>query len=256
MPLRSVLLLLAGPLLAADPSKVLFIGNSYTGANTLPTVYAEIVKSVGKAVPTVKSSTPAGRTLQQQLASQGSTDLIDEGGWDAVVLQGHSQEAALSENDEERRKIFLGAAHELCLRIRQSSPTAKVVLYQTWARHGDLWKNEKTRGPALLLGKDPLEMQTRIDRWYDAVAKAEGCEVAPVGNAWRLNYATSPAVRLHAPDNSHPNFAGTYLAALVIFGRIHAVPAPSPSWKGAEKMEISSDAAKRLQAHAASVLAR
>ena len=74
--------------LAADPQRVLFIGNSYTGVNKLPDVFLEVVKSGGRPAPVVKSSTPGGRTLKQQLGIVPSMKLIDEGGWDVVVLQG------------------------------------------------------------------------------------------------------------------------------------------------------------------------
>ena len=60
--LTRLLLLLALPLVAADPGKVLFIGNSYTGANGLPKVYAEIAKSAGRPVSKVAASHPGGRT--------------------------------------------------------------------------------------------------------------------------------------------------------------------------------------------------
>lgn len=256
MPLRTLVLLLAAPLLGADPSKVLFIGNSYTGVNNLPQVYGEIAKSLGRPVATIKSSTPGGRSFENHLSIKGSTDLIDAGGWDVVVLQGQSMEAALSETDPKRRRSFLESAHGLCVRIRKSSPQARVVFYQTWARHADFWKAEKTKATAQLLGKDPVEMQARSARWYDAAAKAEGGDVAPAGTAWGLHYAAAPDERLHVPDNSHPNFAGTYLAALVIFGRTHGVPAPTPTWRGEGTKELPSDAARRLHAIAAAALSR
>ena len=39
--------------------------------------------------------------------------------------------------------------------------------------------------------------------------------VAPVGDAWERNYQSKQPFRLHVADNSHPDFNGTYLAALV-----------------------------------------
>lgn len=251
-----LILFVAGPLLAADPAKVLFIGNSYTGVNNLPQVYGQIAKSLGKPVGTVKASTPGGRSFENHLSIKGSTDLIDVGGWDVVVLQGQSMEAALSESDPKRRQSFLESAHGLSVRIRKASPKARVVFYQTWARHADFWKAEKSKGTALQLGKDPGEMQSRTSRWYDAAAKAESGEVAPAGIAWGLHYAKTPEERLHTSDNSHPNFAGTYLAALVIFGRTHGLPSPAPAWRGDGTKELPADAAKRLQAIAAEALSR
>ena len=86
-----VWLLLALPARAEDPLRVLFIGNSYTSVNDLPQVFCEVAKSAGRKAPTVKSSTPGGRTLLQHMDEQASLELIDEGAWDVVVLQGQSR---------------------------------------------------------------------------------------------------------------------------------------------------------------------
>ena len=72
----AALLMLASAAFAADPQRVLFIGNSYTGVNKLPEVFLEVVKSSGRSAPVVKSSTPGGRTLKQHLGIVGSLALI------------------------------------------------------------------------------------------------------------------------------------------------------------------------------------
>ena len=260
--LTRLLLLLALPLVAADPGKVLFIGNSYTGVNNLPKVYAEIAKSAGLPVDTVRSSTPGGRTLQDHLTIKGTQDLIDQGGWDVVVVQGQSMEAALSENNAKVKwsngsvTDFLEGGKALVGKIREKSPRTRVILYQTWARHADFWTTAKTRTSALSLGANPSEMLSRNDRRYGELAKATGAEVAPVGIAWGLNDASKEPLRLHSADNSHPAFAGTYLAALVIFGRTHGLPKEVPSWKGDAKGSVDDATAARLLSYAAVALER
>ena len=65
-------------------------------------------------------------------------------------------------------------------------------------------------------------MQARIRKWHqNAAAQKSDFIIAPVGDAWELNYKNPKAVRLHAADNSHPAFNGSYLAALVIYGTIY-----------------------------------
>ncbi len=251
-----VLLLLACRLVGADPARVLFIGNSYTGTNALPKVFTEMTRSAGRKVPEVKSSTPGGRTLENHLTIKGSMDLIDAGGWDVVVLQGHSQEAALSETDPAKRKAFLGSAHALCERVRAKSPQARIILYMTWARHADLWKDPKGRELADKLGKDPTDMQARIRKWYETAADAERCELAPVGLAWEANYRSASPLRLHTPDQSHPVFAGTYLASLVIFGRIYGPVKEPITWTGEGKAKVDDGDAVRLRRFAETALAR
>jgi hypothetical protein len=240
-------LMLATAAYAEDPQRVLFIGNSYTGVNKLPDVFLEVVRNAGRMEPVVKSSTPGGRTLKQHLSIAGSMNLIEEGAWDVVVLQGQSQEPAIAEKDETVRQEFLESAAELCRRVRAKSPRAQVLFYETWSRHADYWTATK-KGPDV--GADPKEMQVRLRKWYGFVAKENAAAVVPCGDAWELNYASATPLRLHTKDNSHPEFAGTYLNALIFFGKIYGVKAPAPRWAG--KLEDAQ--AKLLQGYAAQVL--
>ena len=233
---------------AEDPQRVLFIGNSYTSVNKLPEVLLEVVKSSGRRAPVVKSSTPGGRTLKQHLAIAGSMKLVDEGGWDVVVLQGQSQEPAIAETDETVRKEFQESAAELCRRVRAKSPKAKIFFYETWARHPDYWTMPGKKGPDV--GANPKEMQTRLRKWYGVVAKDNGATFVPCGDAWELNYASAEAVRLHTKDTSHPEFVGTYLNALIFFGKVYDVKAPAPKWSG----KLDEAQAKLMQGFAAKVL--
>jgi hypothetical protein len=240
-------LMLGTVALAEEPQRVLFIGNSYTGVNKLPDVFLEVVKGSSRPAPFVKSSTPGGRTLKQHLGIAGSMKLVDEGDWDVVVLQGQSQEPAIAEADEAVRKEFLESAAELCRRVRAKSPKAKIYFYETWARHADYWKATK-KGPDV--GANPKEMQTRLRKWYGIVAKDNGATFVPCGDAWELNYASAAPVRLHTADYSHPEFVGTYLNALIFFGKIYDVKAPAPIWSG----KLDEAQAKLMQGLAARVL--
>jgi hypothetical protein len=240
-------LMLASFAYAEDPQRILFIGNSYTGVNKLPDVFLEIVKDSGRASPVVKSSTPGGRTLKQHLGIAGSMKLIDDGGWDVVVLQGQSQEPAIAEVDETVRKEFVESAAELCKRVRAKSPKAKIYFYETWARHSDYWSAAKKGAD---VGANPKEMQARLRKWYGFVAKENQATLVPCGDAWELNYASASPVRLHTSDHSHPEFVGTYLNALIFFGKIYDVKAPTPKWTG----KLGEAQAKLMQGYATQFL--
>ena len=215
---------------AQTPQRVLFIGNSYTGVNRLPEVFGEIVKSATHQNPVIKSSTPGGQTLHQQLGQKHSLELIDEGNWDVVVLQGNSLEAAAAETNEAIRADFLAGASQLCDRVRAKSPKAKIYFYETWARHADFWKSPQNTPD---VGKDPTDMQARIRKWYAKAADAsKPASVVPAGDAWELNYQNPNSLRLHAKDNSHPVFAGTYLTALVFYQTIHHAKDLRVTWHG------------------------
>jgi hypothetical protein len=202
------------------PARVLFIGNSYTFYNKLPELFADMVKSTGGKAPLVKSHTPGGCTLIKHSKDPKALALIDEGNWDVVVLQGNSQEAARSESSEATRNDFLTGGTNLAQRIREKSPKARIILYQTWARHPDFWKSaDKNSG----VGASPEEMQERTQKWYAQLASdiSGGATVAPVGDAWAMSYAKNPGLLLHVKDASHPSFAGSYLAGLVLYRTIY-----------------------------------
>ena len=229
---------------ASEPERVLFIGNSYTSRNKLPDVFAEVVKSAGLKVPVIKSETPGGQTLKQHLTVQPtSLAAIDEGKWDVVVLQGQSQEPALAETNPTIRKDFIESAAALCQRIRAQSPQVRIVFYETWARHADSWTTQG-KDYNSNVGKDPTEMQARLRLWYGNVAKANDALVAPVGDAWERNYQSKQPYRLHVADNSHPDFNGTYLAALVMFKTIYQPKDIAVAYRGT----LSEVDAKALQA--------
>jgi hypothetical protein len=230
------------------PARILFIGNSYTGVNNLPVICKEIIASAGITVPEIKSATPGGRTLEKHLGEPGSLKLIDEGKWDVVILQGQSQEASMAEVNETIRAQFLAGAHGLCQRVLATSPKARIIFYQTWARHADYWKEAKAETS---VGKDPADMQARNRTWYQrAAAQDAGSIVAPVGDAWELHYKDPAAVRLHSKDNSHPAFNGSYLAGLVIYGAIYRPANLAVPWRG----KLTDKEAAHLQQLAGEVL--
>jgi hypothetical protein len=224
----------SAPTSAAAPDstspRVLFIGNSYTGVNNLPQIFHDVAATGGHAPAEIKAVTPGGVTLYQQLNSPDTLKLIDEGNWDIVILQAQSMEAAMSEQFPNWRYYFLKGAAGLYDRIRTGSPRAKIILYQTWARHADYWNDPKADRS---IGNNPADMQARIRKWHqNAAAQKNEFLIAPVGDAWELNYKNPNAIRLHASDNSHPAFNGSYLAALVIYGTIYHPPNLNVSYHG------------------------
>ncbi len=238
------LLCLANGTMAADhpnPKRILLIGNSYTGVNQLPNIFQEIVISAGHAAPIIQASHPGGRTLEQHLGIADSQQKIHQGKWDVVILQGHSQEASRSEVNEGIRNRFLSSGKSLCEMIRKTSPNARIIWYQTWARHADYWKNPQCD---TMIGKSPEEMMTRNRKWYARLAQDNpGSSVAQVGEAWAVYYREHGGKDLHVADNSHPTFAGSYLAGLVLYEAIYQKAAPPIAYRG----HLSEDAAGKLR---------
>jgi uncharacterized protein YjbI with pentapeptide repeats len=231
----------------ASTKRVLFIGNSYTGVNNLPAIFGSIIKNIGNPVPVITAVTPGGQTFKGHLGYAATQAIINAGNWDVVILQNQSQEPAFAEIDAQSRTDMIQSAAELCRRIRLKSPNARIFFYETWARHPNYWTNNQPRSE----GANASDMQARLHKWYGVVAQANHATVVPVGDAWEY-YATTPnPTRLHASDNSHPAFAGSYLAGLVFYGKIYGVTLPTITWNGS----LSASVAQQMKTAAAHTLA-
>ncbi len=206
------------------PAKVLFLGNSYTNANNLPSLVAGLAGAAGHTLTTTKN-TPGGCTLG---SPQGGTEHINNttsqaqiaaGGWDAVVLQEQSVTPSIPYL---RNNYMVPAAEQLATQVAAASPDAEIVMFQTWGRRDPgtwCWGSKcKTYS-----GFDT--MQDAITIAYDVAADRAAlvlpATVAPAGEAWRLFLQQQPTDTLHAADGSHPNPAGSYLAACTIFATLY-----------------------------------
>src|SRR5690554_4911255 len=74
----------------AKTIKVLFIGNSYTASNNLPSLIENFALENGDTL-IHDAHLPGGRTFQQHSQDPTVIQKISQGGWDYVVLQEQSQ---------------------------------------------------------------------------------------------------------------------------------------------------------------------
>ncbi len=86
--------LLAALPVRAQQTDVLFIGNSYTTANDLPSMFRQIALSLGDTVSTGMQA-PGGYTLMDHLYAPATQSAIASQQWDYVVLQEQSQYGAM-----------------------------------------------------------------------------------------------------------------------------------------------------------------
>lgn len=210
--------------------RVLFIGNSYTSTNDLPSVFGALVRSGGDAVET-KMVAPGGAFLLDQAGSPEVSAAIHGAAWTAVVLQ--EQSMAPASPQMLRQSSIPGAAALSTISIAIG---ARPYLLQTWA-HEDGWPEA---------GMDYARMQAAINDGYAQMAAGSGATVAPAGEAWQRALREAPAITLWA-DGSHPTMAGTYLAACVLY---QSITGRSPVGLG-ETAGLSATDAAQLQAIAA-----
>ena len=186
-------------------TRVLFIGNSYTTVNALPTVFAKLARSGGRRID---AGTAAGNgwTLENHAGSPITAAKMARKKWDVVVLQEQSQ---LPSVEEFRQTQMYPAARRLIGAIRNQG--ARPLFYLTWARR-DGWPENGM--------PDYASMQAAINDGYLAIAGDQRVAVAPVGYAWATLVTRGTGASLWQEDGSHPTEAGTYLAACVFYATI------------------------------------
>ena len=211
------------------PLKVLFIGNSYTYVNDLPSLVVGLAEAAGGRKIVTDQYLPGGCTFQQHVKDKKAIEKIREKKWDVVVLQEHSLQPVLN---RESMHQYARILHE-----EIAKQGAKTVFYLTWARQ-NIPQMQDGADPAAAPGYARAMYQTcgakaaDFDAWckqhqaglagglngaYFDIAGQFGAAVAPVGMAWKHALAADPHLVLHQSDKSHPNPTGSYLAACVFY---------------------------------------
>ncbi len=200
-----------GTPIAADTAKrILFIGNSYTYYNNLPTMVKNMAASTGDALR-ASSYTVGGTSLEEHFASTGTTGALQQGGWDYVVLQDHSQRPALQESYVEEHVYPF--ATQLSDMAREYSPCAELFFYQTWGREN----GDATNCPTIPEVCTYEGMDDRLALRYRQMADDNDATISPVGAVRRQIRLLHPEIDLYDADESHPTLAGTYVSAATFY---------------------------------------
>lgn len=210
-----LLLLIAQSVAAQQTKRVLFLGNSYTYYNSyaVATIMQEFALQHGDTV-IYSANAPGGYTLQGHSTNATSLSLIRQGNWDYVVLQEQSQKPSFPPAQVATEVYPYAAA--LNDTIEKYNPCAETVFFMTWGR-----KN----GDAMNCSGYPIlctyyGMQLRLRESYLEMTQDNNGICAPVGAAWQLMRSTYPGVDLYIADESHPSYAGSYLAASVFYATL------------------------------------
>jgi hypothetical protein len=186
-------------------TRVLFIGDSYTYVNDLPTTFADLAWAAGQRVDAVTLAT-GGESLAGHVADATTETTIDSEAWNTVVLQDQSEDPALASY---RASEMDPAVTELAQLIRNDG--AQPLLFLTWG-HRSGWPQADLFSYS--------SMQAAVDQGYLAIAAEDAIPIAPVGDAWQSVLAQQPDAGLWQGDGVHPTTAGTYLAACVFYASI------------------------------------
>lgn len=208
---------------AAEPLRVLFVGNSYTFYNRLPDIVKQMSIDAGQTRPLeVADVTFGGASLEQHWQLGDVQAALAEKDWDYVVIQDHSM---MPVKDPEKTRQYVKLIADAA-----RADGAQPILYLTWARQNN---------PA---------MQAQLDTVYTSLAEETRSLLAPVGQAWQRALAETPKPVLFTPDGSHPSYTGSYLAASVFYSLIYGTQPPLPAGTAAPALEQATPGA--LQADA------
>jgi len=186
-------------------TRVLFIGDSYTYVNDLPSTFADLAWSAGYRVDAVTLAN-GGESLAGHVSDPATSSTISSESWNWVVLQDQSEDPAVASY---RASEMDPAVTELAQLVRNSG--ASPLLFLTWG-HESGWSTA---------GLDSYSaMQAAVDQGYLGIASELAIPIAPVGDAWQALVADHPDAGLWQSDGVHPTVRGTYLAACVFFDSV------------------------------------
>ena len=191
-----------------EPTKVLFIGNSYTHMNKMPKLFERIAKSKGDNV-LVKMSAKSSHTFEMHTKREEMFYAIRSEKWDYVVVQGFSREMTFDQDyiDSASTPYF----DHIIDSVYQNNPCSNVLLYMTWG-----YKN----GHGLREEIDSYQKMTdRVTAGYKYYSDKYDIPIAPVGHVWR-EIRNSSEINLYQPDEQHPTYHGSYLAACTFYTSI------------------------------------
>ena len=173
--------------------RVLFVGNSLTYGNDLPSMVAALAREQELAWD-VRSVTRGNASLRDHLAQGIVQQRLTDERWDVVVLQ--QGPSALPESRVDLR----AAVAELQPLIARAG--ARTGLYMVWP------------------GLDRMGAFDDVRESYALAAQDVGGVLIAAGEALREAGRRDPTIELYAHDQFHPTPEGSYAAAITIFATL------------------------------------
>ena len=192
-----------------DPA-ILFLGNSMTYFNDLPTVFLNLSRSGGFEAE-VYELTEGSYRLEyfadetDEVGAQ-AWDALKNYDWDYVILQEQSGVSTI-----EAEEHMYPAARTLDSMVREAN--GESVFLMTWAYK----EGFSFQLLGLELKNTKEEMQTQMAQNYMNIANELDALLAPAGIAFMRCSSDYPEIELWDEDGNHPSPAGTYLAACVLY---------------------------------------
>ncbi len=194
------------------PVKILFIGNSSTYYNNMPSMVEGLAKADNIDCQ-IRSITASNYKLTQFATSGNSynTEIMNAlsmDKWDFVVLQEHRE--PIMQNLEKTQT----ALTTLKKAIEDSG--ARTVLYETQA--DCIGRDFTINGSSIYFDHNTLQYYMNKNYYY--LSGVLDCSLAPAGLYYTRCLNIYPEISLYNTDMIHPSVEGSYLAACVLYQTI------------------------------------
>ena len=192
------------------PIKVLFVGNSFTYYNDIPTLTQNICRDLGYDI-TCDSITKGAHTLEKfadkndEFGSKVYTKLNSTKDYDYLILQ--EQSTRSYENYDSFKKGVTGLKNL----SDSTQKNCEVRLYATWGFDLDNSENKKNVITA---------MEAKVNEYYTKLSNELNLKIHQVGKAFTKAFLEHNEINLYHTDYRHPSYAGSYLSALVHAGSL------------------------------------
>jgi len=173
--------------------RILYIGNSLTYVNDLPSMIAAIAKQ-DSTIITYTSLAYPDYSLEDHWNEGKLQGEIEKGNYDFVIAQ--QGPSALPES----QVLLLESATKLAELCKKYN--TKLVLYMVWP--------SKARS---------FDLDNVISSYTNAAEKTSSL-LCPAGLAWKYAWEADPSLPLYSFDNFHPSVMGSLLAAITIYGSL------------------------------------
>lgn len=210
--------------LPAGGINVLFVGNSLTYVNDLPSTVVAIGASAGDSIHVAAAVGPDLALIDHLNGGSDAVVQMRRGGWKFVVLQQGPTPAGICRDS----LVLWTKSYET--RLRGSGATLALLMPWPGATHLDLYD------------------EVRVS--FEAASLGVGGVFMPAGEAWRSVQRSNPELSLYGPDGFHPSPAGTFLAALVIYERVTGGDArslPAQAFAGGRALALPEATIRLLQ---------
>ncbi|MCA0334617.1 MAG: SGNH/GDSL hydrolase family protein [Bacteroidetes bacterium] len=173
--------------------KILFVGNSLTEYNDLPTKVARMGSPDGRKIE-VQSLTYANYSLDEHLSNNKLQLLISNGKYDFVVIQqgpstGNAGKAALIKDGKRISKMCNKAG-------------SKLAFFMVWP------------------SKNNFRLFDNVIQSYSEAAEQTNALLCPVGQVWKDYIDSKNDYSYYGDDGFHPSERGSEVAAKVIYNTL------------------------------------